>query len=79
MRWSLPDALAGLLASQAAAAVAVPLLCGAVDQAVQLQRVSTGGVPQRVQAFEAVVQTVYRGVCAAAAPSIADSPELFEV
>lgn len=65
--------------AERASAAAMPLLCGAVDQAVLLQRPTAAGAPQQVRAFEGVVQTIYRGVCATAAPSLAESRDVFEV
>lgn len=73
------DPTAGTDGAERAAAAAMPLLCGAVDQATLLQRAAVAGAPQQVRAFEGVVQTIYRGVCATAAPSLAESPDLFEV
>lgn len=72
------DAAAGADVERAAAG-AMPLLCGAVDHAALLQRAAAGTAPQAVQAFDGVVQTIYRGVCATSAPSLQDSPDLFEV
>eukprot|EP00892_Ulva_mutabilis_P004575 jgi/Ulvmu1/248/UM001_0252.1 len=63
--------------AQWAASAALPLLCGAVDQASLLQAAAAGST-QQVRAFEEVVRTVYRSMCAVAAPSLAESPPLFE-
>lgn len=65
-------------AAAAEAAQALPLLCGALDQAMLLQAAAAGST-QQVRVFEEVMRTVYRGVCAVDAPILAESPALFEV
>lgn len=60
-------------------AVALPLLCGAVDQALLLWRTASDGAPPQVQAFESIIHTLYQGMCSAAAPGLSDSLDLFEV